>query len=78
MNTVSIRLPDDLLREVDAQATELHIPRAEYLRQAVESMNREMRNRRQRIRLMELSARVRGESMAANRDFAEVEFDPET
>ena len=78
MNTISIRLPEDLLREVDCQAAELQIPRAEYLRRAVESMNRETRRRRQRIRLMEVSARVKEESMAVNRDFAEIEHDPET
>jgi metal-responsive CopG/Arc/MetJ family transcriptional regulator len=78
MNTISIRLPDDLLREVDCQAAELQIPRAEYLRRAVISMNRETRNHRQRIRLMEVSARVREESMAVNREFEEIEHDPET
>jgi metal-responsive CopG/Arc/MetJ family transcriptional regulator len=78
MNTISIRLPDDLLREVDSHAAELQIPRAEYLRRAIVSMNRETHNRRQRIRLMELSTRVREESMAVNREFAEIEHDPET
>ncbi|MHB8090761.1 MAG: ribbon-helix-helix protein, CopG family [Syntrophales bacterium] len=78
MNTVSIRLPDDLLREVDFQAAELQIPRAEYLRRAVVSMNRAAHSRRQRIRLMEASARVREESMAVNREFEEIEHDPET
>lgn len=77
MNTLSIRIPDDLLREVDAQAAELHIPRAEYLRRAIESMNRDIRLRRQRDRLMEVSVRVRKESMAVNHDFAEIEHDPE-
>jgi metal-responsive CopG/Arc/MetJ family transcriptional regulator len=77
MNTISIRLPDDLLREMDCQAAELKIPRAEYLRRAIVSMNRETRSCRQRLRLMELSARVREESMAVNREFAEIEHDPE-
>ena len=78
MNTISIRLPDDLLREVDCRAAELQIPRAEYLRRAILSMNRETRGRLQRTRLMEASARVREESMAVNREFAEIENDPET
>jgi metal-responsive CopG/Arc/MetJ family transcriptional regulator len=78
MNTISIRLPDDLLREVDCQAAELQIPRAEYLRRAILSMNRETRGRLRRNRLMEASARVREESMAVNREFAEIENDPET
>jgi metal-responsive CopG/Arc/MetJ family transcriptional regulator len=78
MNTISIRLPDDLLREVDSRAAELRIPRAEYLRRAVVSMNRETRSRQQRLRLMKASARVREESMAVNREFEEIEHDPET
>jgi len=78
MNTISIRLPDDLLREVDSRAAELQIPRAEYLRRAIVSMNRETHSRQRRIRLMEVSARVRKESMAVNREFAEIEHDPET
>lgn len=77
MNTISIRLPDDILREVDCRAAELKIPRAEYLRRAIISMNRETRSCRQRLRLMEVSARVRKESMAVNREFAEIEHDPE-
>jgi metal-responsive CopG/Arc/MetJ family transcriptional regulator len=78
MNTISIRLPDDLLREADCRAAELQIPRAEYLRRAILSMNRETRSRLRRTRLMEASARVREESMAINREFAEIENDPET
>ena len=78
MNTISIRLPDDLLREVDCRAAELQIPRAEYLRRAILSMNRETSGRLRRTRLMEASARVREESMAVNREFAEIENDPET
>ncbi|MDP1993062.1 MAG: ribbon-helix-helix protein, CopG family [Syntrophales bacterium] len=78
MNTISIRLPDDILREVDCRAAEFQISRAEYLRRAIVSMNRETRSCRQRLRLMEVSARVREESMAINREFAEIEHDPET
>jgi metal-responsive CopG/Arc/MetJ family transcriptional regulator len=77
MNTISIRLPDDILREADCRAADLQIPRAEYLRRAIVAMNRESRNCRQRLRLMEVSARVREESMAVNREFAEIEHDPE-
>lgn len=77
MNTISIRLPDEILREVDCRAAELQIPRAEYLRRAIVAMNRETRSCRRRLRLMEVSARVRKESMAVNQEFAEVEHDPE-
>jgi len=78
MNTISIRLPDSLLREVDLRAKELQIPRAEYLRRAIVSMNQETRSRRQRDRLMEVSGRVKEESMKVNREFEAIENDPET
>ena len=78
MNTISIRLPDNLLREVDLRAKELQIPRAEYLRRAIVSMNQESRSRRQRDRLMEVSGRVKEESMKVNREFEAIENDPET
>jgi len=78
MNTISIRLPDSLLREVDLRAKELQIPRAEYLRRAIVSMNQESRSRRQRDRLMEVSGRVKEESMKVNREFEAIENDPET
>ena len=40
MTTLSLRLPDDLLHEVDASAEQLHIPRAVYVRKALEQMKK--------------------------------------
>lgn len=36
---VPIRLPDELLKETEQRARELRIPRAEYIRRAIESLN---------------------------------------
>jgi len=77
MTTISLRLPDDLLREVEERAGDLHVPRAEYVRRALERMNREVLQQRRRTRLMELSLRVREESMNVNAEFSEVEHEPE-
>ena len=77
MTTISLRLPDDLLREVEKRAGDLHVPRAEYVRRALERMNREVLQQRRRTRLMELSLRVREESMNVNAEFSEVEHEPE-
>jgi len=77
MTTISLRLPDDLLNEVEKRARDLHIPRAEYVRRALERMNREVLQQRRRTRLMELSLRVREESMNVNAEFSEVEHEPE-
>jgi metal-responsive CopG/Arc/MetJ family transcriptional regulator len=77
MTTISLRLPDDLLREVEKRAGDLHVSRAEYVRRALERMNREVLLQRRRSRLMELSLRVREESMNVNAEFSEVEHEPE-
>ena len=42
MSTISIRLPNDLLKEADKRARELRIPRAEYVRRAIEHLNAEV------------------------------------
>ena len=76
MNTISIRLPDDMLNEVDKIAKDLNLPRTAYLRQAILSMNSKVKEDRRRARIMKLSRRVRKESMRINAEFSEVEHDP--
>ncbi len=76
MSTLSVRLPDELLREVDALAGELHLPRAAYVRKALEELNAAVVADRRRARLMEVSRKVRVESMRVNAEFSEVEDDP--
>ena len=76
MTSLSLRLPDDLLHEVDAFADELHIPRAAYVRKALERMNASVAAQRRRTRLMEVSLKVRGESMRVNAEFDAIEDVP--
>ena len=76
MITISIRLPDDILNEVDKIAKDLNVPRTAYLRQAILSMNSKVKEDRRRVRVMKLSKRVRRESMRINAEFSEVEHDP--
>ena len=76
MTTLSLRLPDDLLREVDTFAEQLHIPRAAYVRKALEQMNAAVAAQRRRTRLMEASLKVRAESMRVNAEFDEIEDVP--
>ncbi len=76
MNTISIRLPDDILNEVDRIAKDLNVPRTTYLRQAILSMNSKVKEDRRRARIMKVSKRVRKESMRINAEFSEVEHDP--
>lgn len=76
MTTLSVRLPDELLHEVDAIAEQLHIPRAAYVRKALEQMNATVAAQRRRARLMEVSLKVRTESMRVNAEFSKVEDAP--
>jgi predicted transcriptional regulator len=76
MTTISIRLTDDILNEVDKIAKDLRVPRTAYLRQAILSMNSRVKEERRRARIMKLSRRVRKESMRVNAEFSEVENDP--
>ena len=73
MTSLSLRLPDDLLHDVDAFARQLHIPRAEYVRKALEQMNKSVSAQQRRARLMEASHRVRMESMKVNTEFSAIE-----
>lgn len=76
MTTVSIRLPDDLLKETESRAKVLHIPRAEYIRRAIAAMNHEMLTQKRRERLMKTSRRVSAESMKVNAEFDAIESTP--
>lgn len=72
---ISLKLPDDLLRESDRLAGELNISRAEYIRTALEERNRRLLRLARRLRMQEASRKVRGESMKVNREFAAGERD---
>ena len=76
MTTLSLRLPDELLHEVDSYAEQLHLPRAAYVRKALEQMNAAVSAQQRRTRLMEASLRVRGESMRVNDEFSAIEDAP--
>ena len=76
MSTISLRLPDNLMEEVDAFAKELHLPRAAYVRKALEQMNATVAAQHRRARLMEVSRKVRAESRRVNAEFSEIEHDP--
>lgn len=76
MTTITVRLPDDMLHEIDERANHLRLPRAAYVRKALERMNREVVAQQRRDRLMEVSLRVRQESMRINAEFSEIEHDP--
>lgn len=76
MTTLSLRLPDELLHEVDSSAEQLRIPRAAYVRKALEQMNAAVAAQHRRTRLMEASLKVRAESMRVNAEFNAIEDAP--
>jgi len=76
MAAISLKLPDDLLETSTDCAASLRLPRAEYIRRAIERMNRETRVQIRAQRLAEVSRRVRQESMRVNAEFAAIERDP--
>jgi predicted transcriptional regulator len=75
MAAISLKLPDDLLEASGHYADALKITRAEYIRRALEQMNRESRARLRAGRLRDASRKVRGESMRVNAEFAAIERD---
>lgn len=77
MSLISIRLGDKLLVELKNRAHLLHLSQTEYIRKAIEYMNAEVLKQERRQRLMQASLKVRGESMEVNKEFSEIEHDPE-
>lgn len=76
MSVITIRLPDQLLRDLENSAHAIHMPRAEYIRHAIEHMNDEVKNKERTAQLKKASLRVRKESMRINKEFSKIEHDP--
>lgn len=77
MTTISVRLPESLLHHTDLLAHSLHIARGEYIRRAIEQMNREVLRQERTNRLKRASKLVRTESMIVNAEFEQIEHDPQ-
>jgi metal-responsive CopG/Arc/MetJ family transcriptional regulator len=78
MSTVTLRLPDELLKEANTRAQILHLTRNEYIKKALEHMNEKIRSLEKRKRLMDVSKRVRQESIKINAEFEKIENDTNT
>jgi predicted transcriptional regulator len=76
MATLSLRLSDELLSEVDLLADSMGIGRAEYVRQALIRMKADTEAIRLRKRLQDASLKVRSESMVVNAEFSSIETEP--
>jgi metal-responsive CopG/Arc/MetJ family transcriptional regulator len=76
MESISLKLPQDLLETSDRCAKALGVARAEYIRRALERMNREAEARARAERMARASRKVRRESMRVNAEFAAIDRDP--
>ncbi len=76
MESISLKLPEDLLETSGQYAKALRLSRAEYIRRAIEQMNRETRAMLRAEKLAEASRKVRSESMKVNAEFAAIEEEP--
>ena len=77
MPAISLKLTDALLEASGRCAKALRLSRAEYIRRAVERMNKDTRAQLRARRLAEISRRVRRESMHVNREFERIERAPD-
>ncbi len=75
MEAISLKLPEDLLKTSGRCAGALRVSRAEYIRRAIERMNRETQAAIRARRLAEVSKKVRQESMRVNAEFSRIEGD---
>ncbi|MCK4870836.1 MAG: CopG family transcriptional regulator [Gammaproteobacteria bacterium] len=77
MTAISIRLTNKFVDETDVLAHKLHMSRTEYIRHAIEEMNRLVAQNERKKRIANASLKTRAESMRVNREFSEIEHDPE-
>ena len=75
MAAISLKLPGELLEASGQCAAALQLSRAEYVRRALERMNRDTRARLRAERLAAASRRVRENSMRVNAEFDAIERD---
>ena len=77
MRTISLSLTDAVLERSGRCAEALSISRAEYIRRAIQAMNRETEAQLRADRLANASRKVRDESMRVNAEFEAIEHDPD-
>ncbi len=77
MSTISLKLPDALLKASSRYAESLRLSRSAYIRRSIERMNREIERRQRADRLAKASRKVRSESLRVNEEFAAFEREPD-
>ena len=77
MKAISLKLPDELVNASEECAGKLRVSRAEYIRKAIERMNKETKAAFRTERIKQASLKVREESMAVNAEFDAIEDVPD-
>lgn len=77
MSIISVRLPDEMLVDLDLNAKKMRVKRTEYIRRAIALMNTEFHKKMRANHLKKASLLVRDESMLINKEFDKFEFDDE-
>ena len=77
MATISLKIPDELLKTSDQCAELLQLSRAEYIRRSIARMNSNTGKQLRAKRLADASRKVRQESMRVNAEFEAIEHDPD-
>lgn len=76
MAAFALKLSDELARSSSQCAKARGLSRAEYIRKAIELLNRQTEREIGARRIADASHRVRAESMRVNAEFAAIEADP--
>lgn len=76
MSALTVRLPNNVIDEVNNRAKKLHITRSEYIRKSIKNMNKKLQQQERKDKFIRVSKLVRKESMVVNSEFSKVEYDP--
>jgi len=74
MNTISIRLPSLVINSIDQNANQFKISRTEYIRKAIDLMNKKIIKLNQRKRMQKASLKTREDSLRINKEFEAIEY----
>lgn len=76
MSSLTVRLLNKVINEVNNKAKKLHITRSEYVRKSIENMNEQLQQQEHENKFIRVSKLVRNESMIVNSEFSKVEYEP--
>ena len=77
MPTLTVRLPDKTLYEVEINSKILHVSKNAYIQEAINNLNEKIKSNLKREKLIKASQKVRNNSMEVNSEFSIIENDPE-